>query len=307
MTQQPNTPAPVEKAAPAEPENESLVIGQAQHLIGALMNHGLLPKGMPEADYLKLWDVVKRQLRCVNREGARAAAAQQAAQPVAKCSPTLTECPSCKNDFRQCPMVAQPVAPIKQGLTPDTQPVAGEPVWYAVTSKQAPIIDKAIRRLDVAQEYADKCSETYPGVEVIPLYTAAPAPVVLTASACCPVCGVNHPHAHTPKQVAHWLQAQAARFHMGSAIEVMTRWEADDLRQYKEAVDENNRRQVVEAYAGASASHAPVGLVPLTDDQIDEEWFDVHTLPVNNVAKARLFARAIEAAHGIKAGKDGAK
>lgn len=52
------------------------------------------------------------------------------------------------------------------------QPVAQEPFLHAVVSKRAPIIDKAIRRLDVAQEYADKCSETYPGVEIIPLYAA---------------------------------------------------------------------------------------------------------------------------------------
>ena len=61
---------------------ESLLLGQAQQLIGALMNHGLLPKTADEASYLKLWDVVKRQLRCVNREGARAALAQApAAEP----------------------------------------------------------------------------------------------------------------------------------------------------------------------------------------------------------------------------------
>lgn len=32
----------------------------------------------------------------------------------------------------------------------------------------------------------------------------------------------------------------------------------------------------------------------LTNEQIDEEWFEVHHLNINNVAKARLFARAIE-------------
>ena len=39
----------------------------------------------------------------------------------------------------------------------------------------------------------------------------------------------------------------------------------------------------------------------LTDEQIDEEWFEIHALPINNVAKARLLARAIERAHGITA------
>lgn len=34
----------------------------------------------------------------------------------------------------------------------------------------------------------------------------------------------------------------------------------------------------------------------LTDEQIDEEWFEVHHLSINNVAKARLFAHAIESA-----------
>jgi hypothetical protein len=54
---------------------ESLLLGQAQQLISALMNHGLIPKSAPEEQYLKLWDVVKGQLRCVNREGGRAALA----------------------------------------------------------------------------------------------------------------------------------------------------------------------------------------------------------------------------------------
>ena len=58
--------------------DDNLLIGQAQHLIGALMSHGLLIKSLPEDLYLKLWDVVKGQLRCVNREGARSALASQA-------------------------------------------------------------------------------------------------------------------------------------------------------------------------------------------------------------------------------------
>lgn len=45
------------------------------------------------------------------------------------------------------------------------------PFWHAVVSKSAPVIDKAIRRLDVAEEYADKCRENYPDVTVVPLYT----------------------------------------------------------------------------------------------------------------------------------------
>jgi transcriptional regulator with XRE-family HTH domain len=53
--------------------DDRLLTGQAQHLISALMAHGLLVKSLPEDQYLKLWDVVKRQLRCVNREGARTA------------------------------------------------------------------------------------------------------------------------------------------------------------------------------------------------------------------------------------------
>jgi hypothetical protein len=63
--------------------DDKLLIGQAQHLIGALMNHGLLAKGLPEDLYLKLWDVVKGQLRCVNREGALAALAAVEAKPTA--------------------------------------------------------------------------------------------------------------------------------------------------------------------------------------------------------------------------------
>jgi hypothetical protein len=52
---------------------------------------------------------------------------------------------------------------------------AQEPLWYAVMSKEAPVINKAVRREDVAQEYADKCRENYSGVEVVPLY-ASPLP-----------------------------------------------------------------------------------------------------------------------------------
>ncbi|WP_236232927.1 hypothetical protein, partial [Pseudomonas tohonis] len=49
-----------------------------------------------------------------------------------------------------------------------------EPFWYAVISERAPVIDKAIRREDVAMEYAEKASATYYGVEVVPLYRLQP-------------------------------------------------------------------------------------------------------------------------------------
>jgi len=51
-----------------------------------------------------------------------------------------------------------------------------EPLWYAVMSETAPIINKAIRSEDVANEYADKCRETYSGVEVIALFAHPPVP-----------------------------------------------------------------------------------------------------------------------------------
>ena len=66
---------PAAQAVAPDP-SERLVLGQAQHLIGALMAHGLLRSSLPEDDYLKLWDVVKRHLRLVNKEGARAALEQ---------------------------------------------------------------------------------------------------------------------------------------------------------------------------------------------------------------------------------------
>lgn len=56
---------------------------------------------------------------------------------------------------------------------------APEPDWYAVTSLRAPCIDKAIRRHDVAEEYADKQRDLWPDVKVVPLYRAATAPVAL--------------------------------------------------------------------------------------------------------------------------------
>ena len=81
--------APAPAAVPASEPNESLVIGQAQQLIGALIAHRLLHKSMPEPDYINLWDVVKRHLRLVNKEGARtmsAAPAVAAPEPL-----TLTD------------------------------------------------------------------------------------------------------------------------------------------------------------------------------------------------------------------------
>jgi hypothetical protein len=52
--------------------------------------------------------------------------------------------------------------------------VWAEAFWHAVVSKQAPVVDKAIRRLDVAEDYAAQCRPHYPGVEVVPLYRATP-------------------------------------------------------------------------------------------------------------------------------------
>ena len=44
----------------------------------------------------------------------------------------------------------------------------------------------------------------------------------------------------------------------------------------------------------------PAQRKPLTDMQVDGEWILVRDLDTNDVEKSRLFARAIEAAHGIK-------
>lgn len=49
--------------------------------------------------------------------------------------------------------------------------VAAEPFWHAVVSVKSPVIDKAIRRADVAEEYADRYrSEGFYDVQVVPLY-----------------------------------------------------------------------------------------------------------------------------------------
>ena len=58
----------------------------------------------------------------------------------------------------------------KQALAAPVQ----EPFWHAVVSEQAPVVDKAIRRLDIAEEYAAQCRPHYPGVEVVSLYRATP-------------------------------------------------------------------------------------------------------------------------------------
>ena len=66
------------------------------------------------------------------------------------------------------PKIWEAITAIKQALAAPAQ----EPFWYAVVSEQAPVVDKAIRRLDVAEEYAAQCRPHYPGVEVVPLYRA---------------------------------------------------------------------------------------------------------------------------------------
>lgn len=53
---------------------------------------------------------------------------------------------------------------------------SGEAFWHAVVSESCPVINKAIRREDVAEEYASKCrDEGYRDIEVVPLYRATPS------------------------------------------------------------------------------------------------------------------------------------
>ena len=54
---------------------------------------------------------------------------------------------------------------------PEPQQPEQEPFWYAVVSEQAPTINSAIKRLDVAQEFADSKRERWPDTRVVPLYT----------------------------------------------------------------------------------------------------------------------------------------
>jgi len=72
--------------------------------------------------------------------------------------------------------VAQQPQDVVRGLLSNEQV---EPLWYAVMSETAPIINKAIRSEDVANEYADKCRENYSGVEVIALFAHPPVPYVV--------------------------------------------------------------------------------------------------------------------------------
>ena len=51
----------------------------------------------------------------------------------------------------------------------------------------------------------------------------------------------------------------------------------------------------------AAMDSLPAQRKPLTDMQVDGEWILVRDLDTNDVEKSRLFARAIEAAHGIYA------
>jgi len=60
---------------------------------------------------------------------------------------------------------------VLNALIAEYEKAAGsEPFWYAVVSDEAPVVNKAIRSLEVAEEYAAKSSDVYPGVHVVPLY-----------------------------------------------------------------------------------------------------------------------------------------
>lgn len=62
------------------------------------------------------------------------------------------------------------------------QGVELEAFWYVVVSESAPAINKAIRSLEAAHEYADKCSENWSDVQVLPLYTHATAQAAVAAA-----------------------------------------------------------------------------------------------------------------------------
>ena len=68
------------------------------------------------------------------------------------------------------------------GIAALAEPVQAEPFWYAVVSDKAPVINKAIKRNDVATEYASQCS--HEDVMIIPLYLHPPAAQVATCSNC---------------------------------------------------------------------------------------------------------------------------
>lgn len=62
---------------------------------------------------------------------------------------------------------AQASSPVRAGDAEQPQ----QPFWYAVVSDEVPVINKAIKRADVAEEYAQNCRENgYQRVEVVPLY-----------------------------------------------------------------------------------------------------------------------------------------
>ncbi|MEN9885566.1 MAG: hypothetical protein RL758_144 [Pseudomonadota bacterium] len=136
-----------------------------------------------------------------------------------------------------------------EALLSNVQPKAAEgdaPAWYAVTSLRAPTIDKVIRRLDVAEEYADKQREVWPDVEVVPLYTrsapkAQPKGMPLTETR-------EYKHA-----MGNWLGA------VGELIEAMGRpkFAADTpVAVIAEAIREAAKRLAAQAPASA---HGPTG------------------------------------------------
>lgn len=98
-------------------------------------------------------------------------------------------------------------------------------------------------------------------LRVVPDLHRQSTPVQAQSSAQCPICGVDHPHAHTGEQIVAWLKAQAGRFmpntpmtiEIGTLTQVVERHQKE---QRAEADAELSRYAVNEAYTqGCDGEH----------------------------------------------------
>jgi hypothetical protein len=104
---------------------------------------------MPRPDGLVLDVITPEEHESYEGEYTEALYAAQPA-PVPQCSPTLTECPRCKNDIKQCPMLA---APVPVPLT-DAQIEKLRENTFSINNPHCPVDSKSMRKAVRAAERA---------------------------------------------------------------------------------------------------------------------------------------------------------
>lgn len=119
---------------------DELIRGQAQHLIGALLAHNFVPKTLPEELYVKLWDVVMAQLKCVNHEGARAIESAATAPLLARIAELTRELEEARKDAMNAAALICDALP-----APPSCNVLERNLWDVATVAAADAIRAAIK------------------------------------------------------------------------------------------------------------------------------------------------------------------